>query len=366
MATKFQLCSDPIVPVGCHAWNKNRDQLAMSPNNNEVHILAYKNGKFTKIHELKIHDQRVTGIDWAPETNRIVTCAADRNAYVWTESGGKWSQTLVILRINRAATCCRWSPKEDKFAVGSGSRLISICYFEQENDWWVAKHIKKPIRSTILSIDWHPNNVLIAAGCSDFTARVFSGYVKSQDQKPAATVWGKKMPFGACMGEFKPNSNGGGWVHDVSFSGDGNRLAFVSHDCSVSVVDNGEQVTRVLSKDLPMRCVQWVSDTSLVVAGHSNVPVLYESQQAGNLTLKGPLDKPIEVKKTGMSAMEKFRNLDSKGTSDTSKTNQAVNTTHQNSIFELEIVKGTKSNCEVFSSVGCDGKLVMWDMSKLK
>ena len=26
---------------------------------------------------------------------------------------------------------------EDKFAVGSGARLISVCYFEQENDWLV-------------------------------------------------------------------------------------------------------------------------------------------------------------------------------------------------------------------------------------
>lgn len=24
---------------------------------------------------------------------------------------------------------------ENKFAVGSGARLISICYFEKENDW---------------------------------------------------------------------------------------------------------------------------------------------------------------------------------------------------------------------------------------
>jgi WD40 repeat protein len=36
---------------------------------------------------------------------------------------------------------------------------------------WVSKHIKKPIRSTVLSIDWHPNNYLLAAGSSDFKAR---------------------------------------------------------------------------------------------------------------------------------------------------------------------------------------------------
>lgn len=78
-----------------------------------------------------------TGIDWAPESNRIVTCGTDRNAYVWTLKGHTWKPTLVILRINRAARCVRWAPNENKFAVGSGSRVISICYFEQENDWWV-------------------------------------------------------------------------------------------------------------------------------------------------------------------------------------------------------------------------------------
>lgn len=34
----------------------------------------------------------------------------DRNAYVWTFNGSKWKPTLVILRINRAATCVKWSP----------------------------------------------------------------------------------------------------------------------------------------------------------------------------------------------------------------------------------------------------------------
>ena len=61
-----------------------------------------------------------------------MTCSADRNGFVWVEEDGKWSPTLVILRINRAATYVRWSPNEDKFAVASGARLISICYFEKE------------------------------------------------------------------------------------------------------------------------------------------------------------------------------------------------------------------------------------------
>ena len=99
--------------------------------------------------------------------------------------------TLVLLRINRAATCVRWSPQEDKFAVGSGARIISVlltnkyflynlkyffvnmqvCYYDKDNDWWVAKHIKKPLRSTVTCLDWHPNNVLLAAGATDYKVR---------------------------------------------------------------------------------------------------------------------------------------------------------------------------------------------------
>jgi actin related protein 2/3 complex subunit 1A/1B len=66
----------------------------------------------------------VTSIDWAPTTNRIVTASQDRNAYVWNWDAREkaWKPTLVLLRINRAATHVRWSPREDKFAVACGAR----------------------------------------------------------------------------------------------------------------------------------------------------------------------------------------------------------------------------------------------------
>jgi actin related protein 2/3 complex, subunit 1A/1B len=44
--------------------------------------------------------------------------------------------------------------------------------------------------------------------------------------RPAATVWGEKLPFNTVCGEF--SSASGGWVHSVSFSPGGDLLAFVS------------------------------------------------------------------------------------------------------------------------------------------
>lgn len=69
--------------------------------------------------------------------------------------------------------------------LNGGGSAIAICSFDPENNWWVSKLLKKPIRSTVLSVDWHPNNVLLAAGSADMKARVFSAYIKEVDEKYA-------------------------------------------------------------------------------------------------------------------------------------------------------------------------------------
>uniref|UniRef100_A0A5F5PL69 Actin related protein 2/3 complex subunit 1B n=1 Tax=Equus caballus TaxID=9796 RepID=A0A5F5PL69_HORSE len=305
-----------VEPISCHAWNKDRTQIAICPNNHEVHIYEKSGAKWVKVHELKEHNGQVTGIDWAPESNRIVTCGTDRNAYVWTLKGHTWKPTLVILRINRAARCVRWAPNENKFAVGSGSRVISICYFEQENDWWVCKHIKKPIRSTVLSLDWHPNNVLLAAGSCDFKCRIFSAYIKEVEERPAPTPWGSKMPFGELMFE---SSSSCGWVHGVCFSASGSRVAWVSHDSTVCLADAEKKmaVATLASETLPLLALTFITDNSLVAAGHDCFPVLFTYDgAAGTLSFGGRLDVPKQNSQRGLTARERFQNLDRKASSE--------------------------------------------------
>jgi hypothetical protein len=50
-------------------------EVAFSPNNHEVHIYQRADSDWKLVDVLNQHDLRVTGIDWAPNTNRIVTCA---------------------------------------------------------------------------------------------------------------------------------------------------------------------------------------------------------------------------------------------------------------------------------------------------
>jgi len=359
----FELSDKPIV---CFSFNGDRSRIAFSYEHDCVIKKKDAAGKWVEEAVLSEHHQNVTGIDWAPNSNRIVTCGADRNGYVWVEENGKWRPTLVILRINRAATYVRWSPLEDKFAVASGARLISICYFEQENHWWVSKHIKKPIRSTVLSLDWHPNNVLVAASSSDFKARVFSAYIKEIESKPEATNWGKKMPFGAIMAEFVNSSGGGGWIHDVVFSPSGAKIAWVSHDSSISVVEGGEEKPVTLNfNGLPLKSLVWLNEGTLVAGGHEFVPMVFSHDGNNKLSMLAKLDAP--GKKTDddetMSAMERFRSLDKKASG--SKEAKS-STTHTNAIMQISVYSGSKENVEKISTAGLDGRVVLWDIKTLE
>lgn len=53
-------------------------EIAVIPNSNEVQIYKYESNvnDWTLLDNLDQHGLLVTGIDWAPNTNRIVTCSA--------------------------------------------------------------------------------------------------------------------------------------------------------------------------------------------------------------------------------------------------------------------------------------------------
>lgn len=419
MATQVHQLS--LGPLTAHSFNADRTKVAVSPNSNVVHIYSSTPSGWALEHSLAEHDKLVTGIDWAPQSNRIVTCSQDRNAYVWqlqpdSQTGAQvWKPTLVLLRLNRAATFVRWSPNEDKFAVASGARIISVCSFEEDNDWWVAKHIKRPLRSTVLSLEWHPNNVLLAAGCADMKARVFSAYIKGVDAKPPASVWGERLPFGTVCGEFSTPS--GGWVHGVAFSPSGDVVAFVGHDSSLTIVypSGPEQppaaVHTIRSPTLPYVTLTFVTENQLIAAGHDCQPVLFQGDAQSGWSIVKSLDAagaaaskgappPPPPKAAGLSgpsvgrlnneAFNRFKSADSRGGSSIAGSSAAaggagggsvaghlgavagasvgadgeLHTTHQNTITSVRPFSGSRENVDQVSTSGVDGRLCIFAVAQ--
>jgi actin related protein 2/3 complex, subunit 1A/1B len=295
----------------------------------------------------------------------------DRNALVWEPSPSGWKPTLVLLRINRAATFVRWSPSELKFAVGSGARVIAICYFEEENDWWVSKHIKKPIRSTITTVAWHPNSVLLAAGSTDAHARVISSFIKGVDARPESSVWGERLPFNTVCGEFLNNS--AGWIHGVAFSPSGDALAFAAHDSSITIAypSGPEQppkaIVSVSLQLLPFISLIWNGENEIIAAGYVSAFLVYcftfmlltslqdceayrfrGNEQGwelvGSMESKG---RPGLGDQREESALNMFRQMDLKGQT---KDDTQLKTVHQNAISTVRVYEEAGGAVKKFSS----------------
>lgn len=114
-----------IGPVLSHAFNADRSRMFLNiylvlhflnlvlavSSAEKVFIFEFKNGKWEKKTELPQHDLAVTGLDWAPKTNRLVSSSHDKNSFVWTpQPDGAYKPELVLLRSQFGLTSVAWSP----------------------------------------------------------------------------------------------------------------------------------------------------------------------------------------------------------------------------------------------------------------
>lgn len=378
--------SSPIVyqlghePLKDHCFSPNHDILAITKNST---VEIYKTGtaKPQLIAVLKEHDKTVTSVDISPDGSKILTCSQDRNALVWewNQQAQEYKPTLVLLRISRAATFCRWSPLGNKFAVGSSDRIIAVCYYEEENDWWVSKHLKKPLKSTITSLSWHPNNVLLASGSTDGHVRVFSAYIKGLDSKPEPSVWGSKLPFQTLVGDFTNET--GAWIHDVDFSDDGNSLAYVSHDSSIGIVyPEGEglaprAIINVKTNYLPFKSLVYLNNNTIVAGGHNCNLIVFQGNENGwkeayhvekqkDLIKDVPIpggEEEDEEEISSHDALNMFKQMDLKGRVNkpgkATGSGKVLSTIHQNTIANVRLYHGNQ-----VSTAGIDGKVVIFSI----
>jgi len=371
------------ISVSCHAWNADQTKIALSPNSTEVWIYSVDSSnkedttKWTKTHTLTEHGGYVSMIDWCPSTNMLVTSGHDRNAYVWTYTADTdvWSPTLVILRINRAATAVKWSPLGNKFAVASGAKCVPICHFEDSNNWWISKMIKKH-KSTVLSLDWCMNNKFVVTGSTDFKCRIFSAFVEGLDSPEDdgfGSVFPKAHAFGECLAEFDQAK---AWVNAVAWSPSGYRLAFAGHGSTmhfVQIVAGAKPLVQTVHiKALPHMCIGFLSDNTVVACGFDQNPTLYSCDSDAPDSEWSEVEKvdkensagsdKKEVKKNAFSsAKNMFLASDREGRSFGNKAKKVeVKTRHKAAITSLSIFP---SNTE-FTTAGEDGRVLFWDLVK--
>lgn len=349
-----------------HAFNKDRTQCAVSENGETVTIFESKGddpSKWTKTDQiLDEHGGYVSGIDWSPVTNMIVTCGHDRNAYVWKlGENKKWAPSLVILRINRAATAVKWSPDGQKFAVASGTKCVPICTFDESHDWWACTMIKKH-KSTVLSLDWSPNGKFVVTGACDFKCRIFSAFVAGIDkaENDDYSFWPKANDFGECLAEFDQAK---AWVGSVSWSPNGNQIAFAGHGSTLHFVDiagGKNEVFTYNSKSLPYNHICFVSDDTAVAVGYDLNPTTYNKKGS-----EWELGKKLDEEKSGAkkaatggaaAARAMFQTADNKASS-TADAGTVIKTQHTNTIVDVKV-----HSANLITTSSIDGRIIHWNV----
>lgn len=340
--------------------------VAICPNNNEVHIYKFSADQWEKVHVLYKHDQIISGIDWSVRSNKIVTVSHDRNSYVWNQEASEWIPTLVILRLNRAALCVQWSPQENKFAVGSGAKTVCICYYEQENNWWVSKVIRKKHNSSVTGVAWHPGNIFLATTSTDGKCRVFSTFIKGVDKRDSGTSSSHDMKFGEQIAQLDLSFT---WAFGVKWSPSGNTLAYAGHNSTIYFVEDvltSPCAQNVAFRDLPLRDVLFVSERMVVGVGFDCNPMVFTKDESGLWSFAKHLEER-KIAPSGSKFSEAFGKLYGQSrygsSTDALEPSRPRGGAHVNCITCIvPLRKGGDTIVKRFSTSGLDGKVVTWGL----
>ena len=371
----------------CAAWRADAPsrrrvafaQVAVCPNSVEIHVYRCEPlgepARWERVAVLREHDQSVSGLDWAARSGLLLSCAHDRNVYVWTPPaapGGAWTPALVVHHLARAALCAAWSPCERKFAVGSGSGAVAVCYYEAENNWWVGKVAgKKAHGASVLSVAWHPSQPLLATACADGRARVLAAPVRGVDADGGADA----PRFGDVLLVCEP---GAGWVHSVAWAPGGDTLAYVSHAGGVHLVTRLD-ATRArewataappvaapplpLEGRLPSLAIAFLSDTLAVAAGFSCSPLLLARSARGWAAAGELVGEPGggggEKKSAFSERLASFKAQTDRGEGGGDDAAGAPAGVHQNTVTAVRRLPRPAAGI-VFSTSGADGRLAVW------
>lgn len=317
--------------VSSHAFSQDLSVLAVSPNNEEIHIFRVGQ-EFQKECVLSKHTQRVSGLSFSSD-GRLVSVSEDRTAFVWRYNQGQklWEPSIVELKSQRAANCVEWSPDGSKFAVGLSSKEVAICTYNEEHDVWGPKKIGK-FKAAVGTLAWHPNGSYLATGSADRQVHIYD----------------------SASGESQLDGDMGAWVNGIAFSESGRFVAVVPHDSTVRFKDlnagAGGELQRVRWKGLPFLKCAFLSDSLLVACGFDKVPVLFKL--AGNSwQVVGSIDAAPKAS-TAQFAQAGFNKFKGGGGQDDGKA------THLNTITSVRALGGNK-----FSTSGLDGQVVLWELS---
>ena len=270
------------------AFNKDFTQVALSKKDNIIYIYSVpdimKTDKWKLLYTLESHYQYISGLDWCPKTNRILSCSYDKTSFVWDFADKKWTPSNVVATTKLGYLCCKWNKRGDKFCEGTSAKQLFIGYFNKESNWWMGRNIKAH-KSSVVTCEIDPTSLFVISGSTDLRIYVSSCYLPEVDDqflddqtKPLA------QEFGTAIFEFKPNC----WINSVAWLPSGLLGIVAGQDATISVINHQENTYDLIRcKHAPVTQIIPIDDKSFYAVCYDRNILLYEQK-----------DDSWEVKKT--------------------------------------------------------------------
>jgi len=260
------------------------------------------------------------------------------------------------------------SPDEQKFAVGSGSKSVPVCSYEEANNFWVSKMIKEHA-STVCAVAWHPTAPIVATASTDYHCRVFSAFLKNLDSKDTTTPWGAPAKFGTLLYTFEAY----GWVLDVAFSPTGETLALCAQNSSVTFIDvaaaaagSNAAAQTLRLHELPLTHLLFLPDGTLVGAGHCFSPLVFGNAGGKWMQPRKLQASPTQQTDSPTAVSASRRIFQAQTSTGRSEGTASLDSVHQFPVCGLQLFNASMDGVRAeFTSSALDGKIVGWTADEL-
>ncbi|BDA48424.1 Actin-related protein 2/3 complex subunit 1A [Coccomyxa sp. Obi] len=266
-----------------------------------------------------------------------------------------------------------------------GEKRICISHFEKVQKRWVSKPFRRCHNSSVVSVAWHPGGALLASTSTDGRCRIFNAALPDID--------GHATALGAFGDVLMDVEAGIGWGHAVAWSPSGSQLVVSSHgpalqflgglDGSSAASLQPEAAGRQLLElaQLPLRCVAFLSETSVVGAGFDGQVFLFERDGEGvwscvrSLSPEPGMRIDSDGRRGAVSAafsakLAMFRSPAKKERAGEqpllpARGAAAAAPGHDNAVVDLQVfTDAAGAPTGRFSTAGWDGRVLLWDAGK--
>ena len=233
--------------ISCLAFNKDFTKVAISKKDNIIYIYEIKDLMKTNSwkleYKLENHVGYISGLDWNPHTNNILSCSHDKTAFVWEYSNKNWAPEIVVAdKIKLGYLCCKWNIRGDKFCAGTSAKNLFIGFYNYDSKWWVVRNIKVH-KSSVVCCEIDPTSLFVISGSTDLRVYVSSCYICDIDDKYLTDRTKQfAQKFGSVIYEFRPNC----WVNSVAWNKSGIIGYAANQNATIYVINIFDNKTEII------------------------------------------------------------------------------------------------------------------------